>query len=198
MQRRGQGVDVEGLLVPVGDAEAAADVPDPRLDLGERRHGTQRARHRRVGADIEHLRSRVGLEPIEPHARQRHRATRQFRCIRERRTELRDCLARGDRPVRVDHDLGDHPQQDRLHDAGGAGDAVEPHELVGVVDDDPAERSPTASASSSSVLALPWSKSGGARRAGAPAREHLAAGGAQQVEPLLERDAEAPPRTSSP
>ena len=131
----------------------------------------------------------MGLEPIESHARQRHRATRQFRCIRERRTELRDCLARGDRPVRVDDDLGDHPQQDRLHDARGAGDAVEPHELVGVVDDDPADALADGERQLLVGLGVAVQEQADRGCAGAPAREHLAAGGAQQVEPLLERDA---------
>ena len=87
-----------------------------------------------------------------------------------------------------DHDLGDHPQQDRLDDAGSARDRAETFQLRLVVDDHGPD--PLAHGERELLVGLrvPMEQQALGRRAGMEARQQLPSRGAEQIEPFLERD----------
>jgi hypothetical protein len=122
------------LVVRVGDAEAAAEVPGP--ELPQARHRLERRPERR---EVEDLRADVHVQAVELQDVRAAQPGDRLRRGGEVHAELRVGPAGGDARVRVRRDAGGDAQEDPLGPAGRAHERLEPLDLVEVVDDDVAD-----------------------------------------------------------
>ena len=181
-------------LVRVRDAEPAAHVEhvdgDPVLlaqPRGQRHQHVELAQERLGGED---LGADVRVETEEAEVRERGRRRDRLGHGGRRDPERRRLVAGRDRLMGVHTQAGVHAEQERLHHARRAGDAVQPPELVRTVGD----HQPHASSNGELQLVIglvpPVERDPGGRDAGAQAGFDLAAARGEQVEPFVDRQPE--------